>query len=119
MGQYHCKPLYEGEAFSEWMGGLLEAKGARTFGDLARREDVELTYRYKGRLSSRTRPSDAFQACPATRSSSASRIQTTLAWPWPVRMSIPIFFEPVRFANPQTSREYLIVDGGRLSNFPV
>jgi NTE family protein len=29
------------------MRGLLEAKGKRTFGDLVRREDVELRYRYK------------------------------------------------------------------------
>ncbi len=34
-------------------------------------------------------------------------------------MSIPIFFEPVRFTNGQTGEEHLIVDGGMLSNFPV
>jgi len=34
-------------------------------------------------------------------------------------MSIPIFFEPVRFKNPETGVEHLIVDGGMLSNFPV
>ena len=34
-------------------------------------------------------------------------------------MSIPIFFEPVAFRNPQTGREHLIVDGGILSNYPV
>ena len=39
--------IYEGKAFEEWMRGLLEAKGKRTFGDLVRREDVELRYRYK------------------------------------------------------------------------
>ena len=34
-------------------------------------------------------------------------------------MSIPVFFEPVRFPNPGTREEHLIVDGGMLSNFPV
>ncbi len=29
--------IYEGEALLEWMTGLLEAKGVRTFGDLVRR----------------------------------------------------------------------------------
>jgi NTE family protein len=34
-------------------------------------------------------------------------------------MSIPLLFEPVRFEDPTTGREHLIVDGGMLSNFPV
>jgi NTE family protein len=34
-------------------------------------------------------------------------------------MSIPDFFEPVRFRNPEDGREHVIVDGGMLSNFPV
>src|SRR5215213_3449484 len=39
--------LYEGEAFLEWMSGLLERKGVRTFGDLVRRPEAPLRYRYK------------------------------------------------------------------------
>jgi len=34
-------------------------------------------------------------------------------------MSIPIFFEPVRFENPTTGETHVLVDGGMLSNFPV
>jgi NTE family protein len=34
-------------------------------------------------------------------------------------MSIPVFFEPVSFREPETGREHVIVDGGMLSNFPV
>lgn len=34
-------------------------------------------------------------------------------------MSIPFFFEPVKFIHLKTGREHLIVDGGMLSNFPV
>ena len=33
--------------------------------------------------------------------------------------SIPFYFEPVKFHNPETGGEHLIVDGGVLSNFPV
>ena len=39
--------FYEGEAFLRWMTSLLEAKGVRTFGDLVRRPEAELRYRYK------------------------------------------------------------------------
>ncbi len=34
-------------------------------------------------------------------------------------MSIPVFFEPVRWDNPDTGEQHVIVDGGMLSNFPV
>jgi NTE family protein len=34
-------------------------------------------------------------------------------------MSIPVFFEPVRWKNPDTGEQHVIVDGGMLSNFPV
>jgi NTE family protein len=39
--------IYEGKAFLEWMSGLLEKKGVRTFGDLVRRPEAEPRYRYK------------------------------------------------------------------------
>src|ERR687897_77710 len=39
--------LYEGKALLRWLTSLLEAKGVRTFGDLVRRPDAELRYRYK------------------------------------------------------------------------
>src|SRR5918998_4402728 len=42
--------LYEGEAFLDWIDELLKAKGVRTFGDLVRREDAELRYRYKAQV---------------------------------------------------------------------
>jgi len=111
--------IYEGEAFVEWMSGLLEAKDVRTFGDLIRREDVELKYRYKLQVIASdvtdrrllVLPRDA----PKLGIQDPDDIEVALA----VRMSIPIFFEPVRFANRETGTEHLIVDGGMLSNFPV
>ena len=111
--------IYEGEAFVEWMSGLLEAKDVRTFGDLIRREDVELKYRYKLQVIASdvtdrrllVLPRDA----PKLGIQDPDDIEVALA----VRMSIPIFFEPVRFTNRETGTEHLIVDGGMLSNFPV
>jgi NTE family protein len=46
--------IYEGKACLEWMGGLLAKKGVRTFGDLVRRPEAELRYRYKLQVRSRT-----------------------------------------------------------------
>ena len=113
--------IYEGEDFVEWMSGLLEAKKVRTFGDLVRREDIELRYRYKLQVIASdvtdrrllVLPRDA----PKLGIQDPDDIEVALA----VRMSmsIPIFFEPVRFANRETGTEHLIVDGGMLSNFPV
>ena len=113
--------IYEGEAFSAWMRDLLEAKGVRTFGDLVRREDAELRYRYKAQVIA----SDVTERRLLVLPRDAPKLGITdpddlgVALAVRMSMSIPIFFEPVKFANPQTGREHLIVDGGMLSNFPV
>jgi NTE family protein len=75
--------IYEGEAFEGWMRGLLEAHGVRTFGDLVRREDVDLKYRYKLQvIASDVTERRLLVACPKTRRASASRARTTSTWPW-------------------------------------
>ena len=113
--------IYEGAYFEDWMRGLLGEKGVRTFGDLVRREDApEARFRHKlqvivSDLTERrllVLPRDA-----AKLSVEPDAFDVALA----VRMSmsIPVFFEPVRFTNPETGRVHLIVDGGMLSNFPV
>jgi NTE family protein len=113
--------IYEGEAFMEWMRGLLEARGKRTFGDLVRREDVELKYRYKAQVIASDVTEQRLLVLPRDAPKLGVENPDDLSVALAVRMSmsIPIFFEPVRFANPQTGREHLIVDGGMLSNFPV
>jgi NTE family protein len=103
--------IYEGAAFEEWMRGLLEAKSVRTFRDLVRREDAEPQYRYKLQVSA----SDVTERRLLVLPRDAPRLGIDVART--VRMSI--FFERVRFANPRTGGEHLIVDGGLLSNFPV
>ena len=113
--------IYEGEAFVEWMSGLLEAKDVRTFGDLIRREDVELKYRYKLQVIASDVTDRRLLVLPRDTPKLGIQDPDDIEVALAVRMSmsIPIFFEPVRFANRETGTEHLIVDGGMLSNFPV
>jgi NTE family protein len=113
--------VYEGEAFLAWMRNLLEAKGIRTFGDLVRREDTELRYRYKAQVIASDVTERRLLVLPrdAPRLGIDDPDDLNVALAVRMSMSIPIFFEPVNFSNPQTGREHLIVDGGMLSNFPV
>ena len=113
--------VYEGEAFLVWIRDLLEAKGVRTFGNLVRREDTELRYRYKAQVIASDVTERRLLVLPRDAHKLGVGDPDDLGVALAVRMSmsIPIFFEPVKFANPQTGREHLIVDGGMLSNFPV
>jgi NTE family protein len=114
--------IYEGEAFLAWMRDLLEAKGIRTFGDLVRREDAdELKYRYKAQVIASDVTERRLLVLPrdAPKLGIGNPDDLNVALAVRMSMSIPIFFEPVKFANVQTGREHLIVDGGMLSNFPV
>jgi len=113
--------IYEGEAFEGWMRGLLEAHGVRTFGDLVRREDVDLKYRYKLQVIASDVTERRLLVLPKDAPSLGVTRPDDLDVALAVRMSmsIPIFFEPVRFTNRRTDQEHLIVDGGMLSNFPV
>ncbi|MDQ3317374.1 MAG: patatin-like phospholipase family protein, partial [Actinomycetota bacterium] len=113
--------IYEGEAFEGWMRRLLEDRGVRTFGDLVRRDDVELKYRYKLQVIASDVTERRLLVLPRDAPSLGITRPDDLDVARAVRMSmsIPIFFEPVRFTNKQTNEEHLIVDGGMLSNFPV
>ncbi len=113
--------IYEGDAFLAWMRDLLEAKGIRTFGDVVRREDAELKYRYKAQVIASDVTERRLLVLPrdAPKLGIGNPDDLNVALAIRMSMSIPIFFEPVKFANPQTGGEHLIVDGGMLSNFPV
>jgi NTE family protein len=113
--------IYEGEAFLEWMTGLLETKGVRTFGDLVRRPEAELRYRYKLQVIASDLTEQRLLVLPrdAHRLGIEDPDELGVAMAVRMSMSIPVFFEPVSFTNPKTGREHLIVDGGMLSNFPV
>src|SRR5918997_2314639 len=113
--------IYEGKAFEEWMRGLLEAKGKHTFGARVGREDVELRYRYKLQVIASDVTERRLLVLPrdAPKLGIEDPDDIDVAQAVRMSMSIPIFFEPVRFTNRQTDEEHLIVDGGMLSNFPV
>jgi NTE family protein len=116
--------IYEGEAFHHWISDLLAAKGVRTFADLLRRPEAgpeELLYRYRLQLIASDLTEERLLVLPRDADKLGIEDPDELEVALAVRMSmsIPLLFEPVRFENPTTGEEHLIVDGGMLSNFPV
>jgi NTE family protein len=115
--------IYEGEAFLEYMQGLLRAKRVERFGDLIDEgfaDDPNPLYRYRAQVI----VSDLTERRLLVLPRDAHRLgvepnDLDVALAVRMSMSIPIFFEPVRFRNPKSGREHLLVDGGMLSNFPV
>ncbi len=103
------------------MRDLLEDKGVRTFGDLIRREDAELEYRYKAQMIASDLTERRLLVLPwhAPKLGIDDPDDLDVALAVRMSMSIPIFFEPARFVNAKTGGEHLIVDGGMLSDFPV
>ena len=112
--------IYEGRFFEAWMTGLLEAKGVRTFGQLADPEATELKDRYRLKVI----VSDVTHRRLLVLPDDAAALglepeELEVAYAVRMSMSIPVFFEPVMHHNPRTHADHLIVDGGMLSNFPV
>ncbi|MFL5358325.1 patatin-like phospholipase family protein [Archangium sp.] len=108
--------IFEGRFFYEWMRGLLANKGVRTFADLPVDDGASCLQVIVSDLTARellVLPRDA------ARLGFDSPLELEVALAVRMSMSIPLFFEPVRFINPKTNREHLLVDGGMLSNFPV
>ena len=113
--------LYEGERFLAWIGELLEAKGVRTFADLVH-EDFAEDPRFRSKLQVIASDVTTHELLVLPRDATKLGIAPDgldVALAVRMSMSIPVFFEPVRFENPQTGRMHVIVDGGMLSNYPV
>lgn len=113
--------LYEGMRFLEWMRELLEAKGVTTFADLVH-PDYSDDARFRSRLQVIASNATTRELLVLPRDAAKLGIEPDeldVALAIRMSMSIPVFFEPVRWENPRTGDEYLIVDGGMLSNFPV
>jgi NTE family protein len=112
--------IYEGRFFQGWMRELLEAKGIRTFGQLADNEATELKDRYRLKVIVSDVTNRRLLVLPDDASFlGVDPDELEVAYAVRMSMSIPIFFEPVMHPNPRTKRDHLIVDGGMLSNFPV
>lgn len=113
--------IYEGDRFQAWLRDLLAAKGKRTFADLVHPDFADdPRFRYRVQVTASDVTSRCFLVLPQDAEKlgvAPDDLEIDLA----VRMSmsIPIFFEPVRFTHRTTGEEHLIVDGGMLSNFPV
>jgi NTE family protein len=113
--------LYEGDYFLQWIRERLEAKGVRTFADLVHPEFADDPM-YRHRLQVIASDVTTHELLVLPRDARKLGIEPdTLDVALAVRMSmsIPVFFEPVRFENPETGRTHVIVDGGMLSNYPV
>ncbi len=120
------KGIYEGRYLRTWLDERLASLGVRTFGDL-RLEDpggslpVERAYRLVVMTSDVTRarlirlPWDYPQyGLDPDEQLVADAVRTS--------MSIPFFYEPVRFTGRDAEGKQAVsfmVDGGMLSNFPV
>jgi NTE family protein len=120
------KGIYEGDYLRDWLDGILTELGKRTFADL-RIEDPG------GSLP----PGQSYRLVVMTSDISRGRL-VRLPWDYHLygldpdkqlvadavraSMSIPFFYEPVRFEaedeQGQKTVSYM-VDGGMLSNFPV
>jgi NTE family protein len=113
--------LYEGDRFLEWMRERLETKGVRTFADLVH-PDFADDPRFRSRLQVIASDVTTHELLVLPRDAKKLGIEADdldVALAVRMSMSIPVFFEPVRFENPETGRTHVIVDGGMLSNFPV
>ena len=121
IGLLRDQGIYQGQVFLRWIRELLEAKGVRTFADLICPDQPDdPRYRYKLRVIA----SDITGRCMLALPQDATKLgvnpdDLNVALAVRMSMSIPFFFEPVRFVNHQTGEEHLVVDGGILSNFPV
>jgi NTE family protein len=113
--------IYEGNKFLEWIRGLLEAKGVRTFRDLIHPEfKGHPKYGYKVQVIVSDLTSKRLLVLPMDADVLGVKPdELDVAQAVRMSMSIPVFFEPVRWKNPDTGEQHVIVDGGMLSNFPV
>lgn len=106
------KGIYSSEIIEDWVNGLLEKKGVKTFGDLMNNGESRL----KTIVADITRSKmlilpedlDEYGINPG-KFSVAKAVAMSCA--------IPYYFTPVKLK--QKDKECFIVDGGLLSNFPI
>jgi NTE family protein len=109
------KGLYKGDVFLNLMRDLLARKKIHTFRDLLLPEFAnDERYRFKVRAIASDISRGRMLVLPQdVRDYGMAPEDLEVALAVRMSMSIPFFFEPVKF------RESYIVDGGVLSNFPV
>lgn len=108
------KGVYEGNYLEEWIGGLLAAKGKRTFGDLVIEGEKDPRYRYKLNVIASDISNGLLVVLPnGLKEYGIDPDSFSIAKAVRMSMSIPFFFEPVKL------KDFYFVDGGILSNFPI
>jgi NTE family protein len=110
--------IYEGEFFESWLDRLLTAKGKTTFGDI-RTAYKEEKYRYKFQAIAADITDRRLLVLPGDlKDFGYDPEKFSIARAVRMSMSIPFFFEPVKFRD-SSGRPHYIVDGGLLSNYPI
>ncbi|MCL2461282.1 MAG: patatin-like phospholipase family protein, partial [Defluviitaleaceae bacterium] len=110
--------IYSTNSFEEWLGGLLEKKGKRVFGDLKTGcADPRFQYRFQAVASDLT---DGDMLVLPRDLSKFGFVPDKFSIARAVRMSIsiPMYYEPVVLTDID-GKKHLIVDGGLLSNYPL
>ena len=122
LGVLYEHGVFEGDAFYKWFRKLLEEKDVSTFRDLVHPDFAEEdpVYRHKVQVIA----TDLYTRQLLVLPRDADKLgidpdDLDVALAVRMSMSIPFFFEPVRFRNRETHRTHVIVDGGVLSNYPV
>ncbi len=115
------KGIYEGSYLETWIREKLEAKGKRTFADLVVDEfKDDPKYRYKLQVIASDISRGRLLVLPQDIAEYGIQPDgLEIARAVRMSMSIPFFYEPVMLTLPGTGQACYIVDGGRLSNFPI
>jgi NTE family protein len=109
---------YEGARLSAWLAEQLAARGVRTFGDLRLGDDASAG----SRLSVLVTDLTAGRLLVLPREATELGIEPDeldVALAVRMSMSTPVLFEPVKWVNPETYQQHLLVDGSLASTFPV
>jgi NTE family protein len=122
----HSRGLHPGKYFEGWMREHLQETGITKFGQLreaapggdgAQRAKAAA---YKLQVIASDVTCERMLTLPLdAKHLGVDPDELEIATAVRMSMSIPIFFDPVVFKNPQDGDEHVIVDGGLLSNFPV
>jgi NTE family protein len=114
--------IHDGSAFLKWFEELLRRKRKHRFRDLRHPDHPDHeTYGYRVQVIVSDLTTRQLLVLPrdAKEALGVEPDELEVAWAVRMSMSIPIFFEPVRWKHPATGKEHVLVDGGMLSNFPV
>ena len=110
----HSRGMHSGNYFLGWITELLEEKKKTTFGDLHDEHETDPKRAYRLRVIASDISTRRMLVLPQDADHlGIDPDELSIAEAVRMSMSIPVFFEPVRY------RGYEIVDGGLLSNYPI